>query len=155
MDAASAALPPTAQAGAAGTDPRGVVTPLDPDSLERLLRAGGIHREWEHVIRGIRNGFDVGIHDPPRSTTLFQNHASAELDTAFIDSYIAGEQAAGRYSRAFEPEQLEQLIGPFCTAPLGLVPKPHSDKFRLIQDLSFPRNDVRPLRCHASSPLVT
>ncbi|KAI1783430.1 hypothetical protein LXA43DRAFT_840224, partial [Ganoderma leucocontextum] len=29
----------------------------------------------------------------------------------------------------------------FRTAPLGLVPKPNSNKFRLIQDLSFPRNN--------------
>jgi hypothetical protein len=32
------------------------------------------------------------------------------------------------------------LIGPFRTSPIGLVPKPNSNKFRMIQDLSFPRN---------------
>ncbi|KIP03136.1 hypothetical protein PHLGIDRAFT_78047, partial [Phlebiopsis gigantea 11061_1 CR5-6] len=30
-------------------------------------------------------------------------------------------------------------IGPFRTSPLGLVPKPHSTKLRLVQDMSFPR----------------
>lgn len=35
---------------------------------------------------------------------------------------------------------MELLIGPFRTSPLGLVPKPHSNKFRIVQDLSYPRN---------------
>ncbi|KAL7277221.1 hypothetical protein ACG7TL_009071 [Trametes sanguinea] len=100
----------------------------------------GILADWGHVVQGLRVGFDVGIKEQPRSTTLFTNHSST-LDAAFIDSYIVGEQAAGRYSHAFDPAELEQLIGPYRTAPLGLVPKPHSNKFHLIQDLSFPRHD--------------
>lgn len=32
------------------------------------------------------------------------------------------------------------IIGPFRTSPLGLVPKTGSSKFRLIQDLSYPRD---------------
>lgn len=53
---------------------------------------------------------------------------------------MASEEAAGRYSRAFEPFELEALIGPFRTSPLGLVPKPGTSKVRLIQDFSYPRN---------------
>ena len=70
----------------------------------------------------------------------FANHASSQLDPDFITLYIAEEQAIGRYSAAFHPEDLERLIGPFCTSPLGLVPKPHTDTFRMIQDMSYPRN---------------
>ncbi|KZT17914.1 hypothetical protein NEOLEDRAFT_1020187, partial [Neolentinus lepideus HHB14362 ss-1] len=62
------------------------------------------------------------------------NHKSSELDTDFIDEYIAGEVAAGRYSEGFEPAELERLIGPFQTSPLGLVPKPGTSKLRLVQD---------------------
>ncbi|KAG1855040.1 hypothetical protein C8R48DRAFT_609490, partial [Suillus tomentosus] len=64
----------------------------------------------------------------------FENHASSQLNPSFIDSYITSEQAAGRYSRGYAPNELEQIIGPFISSPLGLVPKPHSSKFRLIQD---------------------
>lgn len=71
----------------------------------------------------------------------FENHASSQLNPSFIDSYIASEQVAGRYSRGYAPDELEQIIGPFISSPLGLVPKPHSSKFRLIQDLSYPRDD--------------
>jgi hypothetical protein len=59
----------------------------------------------------------------------FENHSSSQLDPNFITSYIAGEQAAGCYSDAIHLEDLEQLIGPFRTSPLGLVPKPHTDTF--------------------------
>ncbi|KAF8579635.1 hypothetical protein K439DRAFT_1279808, partial [Ramaria rubella] len=62
------------------------------------------------------------------------NHSSSNLDPSFIDSYIASEQAAGRYSQAYSSSNLELIISPFCTSPLGLVPKPHSDKLRMIQD---------------------
>lgn len=53
---------------------------------------------------------------------------------------MESEQAAGRYSQPYTPSELEALIGPFRTSPIGLTPKPNSSKFRLIQDLSFPRN---------------
>ena len=76
-----------------------------------------------------------------RAHIFFDNHASSQLDPDFINTYIAGEQAAGRYSDAFLPGDLELLIGPFRTSPLGLVPKPHSDTLRMIQDMSYPRND--------------
>lgn len=77
----------------------------------------------------------------PRPLVYFENHRSSLLDPSFISSYIKAEQEAGRYSRGFTPAKLEELIGPFQTSPLGLVPKPGSSKFRLIQDMSFPRND--------------
>src|SRR5882762_2581556 len=71
----------------------------------------------------------------------FANHSSSQLDPDFITSYIADEQAAGRYSEPFHPKDLECLIGPFRTSPLGLVLKPHSDALRMIQDMSYPRNN--------------
>jgi len=72
--------------------------------------------------------------------SYFENHSSCRLDPSFISSYISSEVAAGRYFGPYSPPLLESLIGPFMTSPLGLVPKPHSSKFRMIQDLSFPRN---------------
>ncbi|KZT20908.1 hypothetical protein NEOLEDRAFT_1024903, partial [Neolentinus lepideus HHB14362 ss-1] len=62
------------------------------------------------------------------------NHRSSELDTEFINTYIAGEVAAGQYSEGFEPAELKRLIGPFQTSPLGLVPKPGTLKLHLVQD---------------------
>ena len=109
--------------------------------LERL-QSLGLLGDWAHIIMGLREGFNVGVNTHFSETHTPQNHASTSLAPDFIDSYILDEQTAGRYSRAFTPRELQSLIGPFRTAPLGLVPNPNSNKFRLIQDLSFPRNDV-------------
>ena len=116
-----------------------VVTPLDAVGLESLLREQGIFEEWSHVINGIRHGFNVGVKDQIGSTVVHPNHSSSTLAPDFISSYIQSEVAAGRYSRGYSQSELEKLIGPFCTSPLGLVPK-DGDSYRLIQDLSFPRS---------------
>ena len=69
---------------------------------------------------------------------FFNNHSSSQLDPDFIGTYIESEQTAGCYSEAFLLEDLESLIGLFHTSPLGLVLKPHSDTFQMIQDMSYP-----------------
>ncbi len=124
-------------------DPRRVVTPLDPEHVLRKLQDLGIADRWQHIVDGLHTGFDIGIRNTINTTIISPNHASAALDPSFIDEYILDKQAAGRYSRAYSPAHLHSLIGDFCTAPLGLVPKLHSSKFRIIQDLSYPRDDVR------------
>lgn len=70
-----------------------------------------------------------------------------QLSPCFISSYITGEQAASHYSRGFHPKEFKQLIGPFHTSPLGLVPKQNSDAFCMIQNISFPHD-------HGSIPSV-
>ena len=92
-----------------------------------------------HIIEGIRYGFNVGVKEQFPCSVIHPNHPSSRLNPSFISSYIQSEIAAGRYSQAFSKEELEELIGPFCTSLLGLVPKDKSS-FRLIQDLSFPRH---------------
>ena len=108
-----------------------------------MLRSFGILQKWSHIVDGIRNGFDVGIKEQFSDSIVHPNHSSSSLDPNFISSYIASEIAANRYSQAFSKSDLEELIGPFCSSPLGLVRK-DVDSFRLIQDLSFPRHNDFP-----------
>lgn len=63
-------------------------------------------------------------------------------DTVFIDKHIIKKQKAGHYFQSFDPTELQHLIGFFYTSLLGLVPKLHFNKFRIIQDLSYPHNDL-------------
>ncbi|KAH9902524.1 hypothetical protein C8Q73DRAFT_661559 [Cubamyces lactineus] len=95
MAAASVAQRPTVQASAPWPDPRRVVTPLDPDALEQMLNNANILPQWSHIIRGIQEGFDVGITEPITKMVICNNHSSFQLDPTFIDMYIAEEQAAG------------------------------------------------------------
>src|ERR1700722_8902237 len=84
---------------------------------------------------------------------FFENHHSSTQDTGFISEYIAGEEAAGWYSRGFLQDELEELIGLFRTSPLGLVPKPHSNALRMIQDMSYPRGSLDILLVNAGVDL--
>lgn len=120
-----------------GADPRLVITPLDADKVEKLLSELGILESWHHVVEGLRSGFPMGIDTPLTSTHVFPNHNSCDQNPSFISAYIAGEVAAGRYSKPFDPATLESIIGHFRTSPLGLVV---TTKPRMIQDLSYPRN---------------
>jgi hypothetical protein len=122
-------------------DPRIVISPISHTKTRLLLHKLGIFHKWSHIIDGLSRGFDIGINGQPPHTIISPNHSSTKLNPDFINDYIAGEELAGRYSPPFSPSTLETLIGPFRTSPLGLVPKPGSAKLRMVQDLSFPRND--------------
>ncbi|TFY54470.1 hypothetical protein EVJ58_g8847 [Rhodofomes roseus] len=138
----SATAPPTAPEPARrGPDPHRVVTPLMADVIEDILHCHHLLEEWQPVLTGIHEGFCTGAETHLAQTVISKNHASCDLDPTFIDRYITAEQTDGRYSRAFEPRELEEIIGPFRTSPLGLVPKPGTSTYRMIQDLSYPRND--------------
>ena len=116
-------------------DPRVVVTALNAASLEKTLRDINILPRWEHVIEGLRSVFDIGLSAPVPRTISFSNPVTWSVVTQyiifdlilsvlqhqspfFISSYITSEQDTGLYSRAFEPGELEGMIGPFCTSPL-------------------------------------
>ncbi|KAI0801974.1 hypothetical protein BC629DRAFT_157583 [Irpex lacteus] len=60
-------------------DPRRVVTPLSADGLEEALESLGIRNDWQHVITGLREGFDIGLRAPVRSTVIHKNHKSCNL----------------------------------------------------------------------------
>ena len=91
---------------------------------------------------GIRFGFDMGVHSPPSSTYTPPNHNSALLFPEHVLSHIKNELSHRRYSGPFSRSRLEFLIGPFRSSPLGSVPKSlDSMERRIVQDLSFPRND--------------
>ena len=119
-----------------------VITPFIPDEWERLLNNILPFNNFSDVPIGMRFGFDMGVHSPPAYTYSPPNHNSALLYPDHISSHIHNELSLGRYSGPFSRSRLESLIGPFRTSPLGTVPKSiNSTERRVVQDLSFPRND--------------
>ena len=94
----------------------------------------------------------MGIHSTLTETYTPPNHSSALAHPEVIQNYIHKECAGGRYTGPFSRSRLEQLIGPFRTSPLGTVPKAGSkDEWRIVQDLSFPRND--PIHSYVNSEI--
>jgi hypothetical protein len=119
-----------------------IVTPFIWERWHELLERAGVLQEFADVPKGIRYGWRLGVPDsfPLSCTYIPDNHKSALDHPDFIISYIHAEVSAGRYSGPFSPDRLERIIGHFRTSPLGVIPKPGTSKFRLIQDHSFPRN---------------
>ena len=86
--------------------------------------------------------FNMGVHSPLSHTFTSLNHNSALLYPDQVLSHIHKELSLCRYSGPFSCSRLEFLIGPFQTSPLSSVPQSHgSTECRIVQDLSFPRND--------------
>jgi hypothetical protein len=68
-------------------------------------------------------------HTPP------PNHAFATSAPAAVLKYIHKQLTLGHYSGPYTRNSLESLIGPFCTSPLGVIPKSNGSEC-IIQDLS-------------------
>jgi hypothetical protein len=117
-------------------------TPFIPDEWEKMLNIITPFNSFSDVPISMRNGFDMGVHSPPLVTYTPPNHQSALLYPNHVLSHIRNELSLRRYSGPFSRSRLEFLIGPFRTSPLGTVPKSlDSTERRIVQDLSFPRND--------------
>ncbi|KIJ55433.1 hypothetical protein M422DRAFT_240055 [Sphaerobolus stellatus SS14] len=53
------------------SDPHGVTTPLRADAVEEMLRTYNLWDDWQHIVYGIRFGFDVDV-GPPPMTHIFR-----------------------------------------------------------------------------------
>ncbi|KAG8744164.1 hypothetical protein FRC10_010733 [Ceratobasidium sp. 414] len=153
---APSAVQPTTEPRRAGLDPRKVSCVLLPDQWTAVLDELGLLEEFHDVPEGLRNGFNIGAAGPVRVTLIQPNHKSAlERPTAVLD-HINTEVAAGRYTGPFARDTLEDLIGPFQTAPLGVIDKPSAPgKFRIIQDFSFPHGSATSLNSQIDTNLFS
>jgi hypothetical protein len=68
---ASVMTPLMVPAATAAPDPHCIVTSLIPDLVEELLRIYDIHNDWEYILVGLHNGFDIGIREPPPRMYIF------------------------------------------------------------------------------------
>lgn len=118
-----------------------VITPLAHDAWHRILVNCSLLTQFHDVPLGLRNGFKTGVSSSLIAPYIPDNHKSALTSPLIVNDHIRKELDLKRYSGPFSVSQLLTLIGPFRTAPLGVVPKPNSNKSRIIQDLSYPRND--------------
>jgi hypothetical protein len=119
-----------------------VKTPFIPREWEKMLNDISPFNSFSDVPISMCLGFDMGVRYPPSFTYTPPNHNSALSYPQHVMSHIQNELSLGRYSGPFSKSKLESLIGPFRTSPLGTVPKSlGSTERRIVQDLSFPRND--------------
>jgi hypothetical protein len=77
-------------------------------------------------------------------TRIYPNHSSAHENRGAVNEMIVKELRNGRYHGPYSKAQLEAILGPFISHPLGAVPKSDGIRWRIIEDLSWPRNSVVP-----------
>ena len=117
----------------------GVVTPVN---VVKLYQALSNHPEREFVKKlcsELREGARIG-YSGPRRPRFSNNLPTAYLNPELVTGNLADEVAKGRTMGPFPtpPPPFEN----FQVSPIGLAPKTHSDKFRTIFHLSFPKSET-------------
>jgi hypothetical protein len=112
------------------------VTPINVDLFERYLINHPNQAYVNSVCRGLRHGFwPWATHDDPNLWKTHDNshrpiNQAEHMD--FVRDQRDEEIKLGRWSPSFGSELLPAMY----SSPIGVVPKPHSNKFRLINDHS-------------------
>ena len=111
-----------------------IQTPVKVDELERLLRETDYdENEIEFLVKGFREGFDIGYEGPTDRCDLSNNIPIKEVgshDEMWVK--IMKEVKLNRYAGPFD----EVPYKFFMQSPIGLVPKA-GNKTRLIFHLSY------------------
>ncbi|RDX48892.1 hypothetical protein OH76DRAFT_1329068, partial [Lentinus brumalis] len=116
-----------------------IVTPIHVNRLEALLSDHPNKPFVQSVVRGLREGFWPFADEKPQEypDTWDECRPSLLDDRArqFLRDQRDEEIELGRYSDSFGTELLPGMY----SMPIHVVPKPHSDKLRLINNQSAGR----------------
>ncbi|KIY49597.1 hypothetical protein FISHEDRAFT_72909 [Fistulina hepatica ATCC 64428] len=118
-----------------------VDTPVDIDQFRELLKTHPNRELVDSVCRSLREGFWPWASSQDRDyPATYDNTQGRETLTdpkysAFAKQQIAAEVEKGRFSPTFGPSLLPGMY----SVPVWVVPKPHSDKLRLVVDHSAGR----------------
>jgi hypothetical protein len=112
-------------------------TPYRADNWLRLLGAAGLTSKYPDIPNSMLCGFDAGIR-AITSTFAPPNSPTIDMFPVEFEAIIAKEYAKGRHFGPFSQAEVEELLGPFQSAPLSLVPKPGKETKRMVQNHSFP-----------------
>ena len=118
-------------------DLENVITPINIDELDHLLRASGYEDESRiFLVKGFAKGFSLGYQGPVHRKNRSKNIQFTVGDKETMWSKIMKEVDCGRYAGPFKEIPFENYI----QSPIGLVPK-DVNKTRLIFHLSYKFSD--------------
>ena len=113
-------------------------TPYKPDAWEQMLRIADLVNDYGDIPNGLRYGFKIDfpnithVQSPPNSPSVTMYHEQ-------LDEIVQKEISKGRYIGPLPLSIIENIIGPYQSSPLSIIPKPGKPgKFRLVQNFSFP-----------------
>ncbi len=115
--------------------PRGP-TPIIAQAFTHYTCHHPDQRFAQYILKGISQGFHIGFDKGCRLKQNWRNHPSSLENPVVVTSHIKTEVERGCLVGPLPPFQVSQVH----VSPLGLVPKPHTDRWRMIVDLSAPAN---------------
>ena len=112
----------------------GAVTPVNVDNLYTALSNHPYREFVSKLCSELREDAGIG-YSVPRCPRFAKNVPTAHLQV--VTANLEEEVAKGRTVGPFPSPPFENLQ----VSPIGLVPKKHSNKFRTIFHLSFPKSE--------------
>ena len=110
-------------------------SPLNLVELNLYLAGHPNQQFAAYIYQGLQYGFYVGLtHSSTYLRSSTHNHPSSTERPCVVTDHIHLESQHGRLIGPIPPSLTHMQL-----SPIGLVPKPHSEKFRLIMDLSSPQ----------------
>lgn len=114
------------------------LTPYKPEAWECELQRAGVLERFADIPSGLHLGFRVDF-PPINAVQIPPNRESISEFSVEFNSIIQKELEKGRFIGPFLADTLKDLIGPFQSSPLSIIPKPgNAKKFRIVQNFSFP-----------------
>lgn len=121
-------------------------TPYHADKWHTLLESNNLLNKYRHIPTSLQYGFNAAIKYIAR-TFIPPNDESISVYHDVFQQTIEHEFSVGRYEGPFSQQQIEDILGPFQTSPLSIVPKPNKPgKYRIIQNFSSPYKNTEGLR---------
>jgi hypothetical protein len=113
-----------------------IVTPINVDALEHRLKKHPNQPFVKSVLRSLRFGFwpwaETDLEGYPSTWDNSHHPLKTEREMEFVQEQTHIEEQAGRFSPPFGPDLLPGMY----SVPIHTVPKPGSDKLRLVVDHS-------------------
>ncbi len=127
-----------------------ITMPIKVDVLEKYLETHPNQPFVQSVIVALQEGFWLWAdmhHDEGFPVTWDNGRMSprSEMEQKFICGYRDDEIAVGHFSALFGPDLLP---GMYSTL-VHMVPKPHSDDFRMVSNMSAGDYAPNQMICHA------
>jgi hypothetical protein len=114
---------------------------LRVEGWRTLLAHTGLSARYAHILHGIEFGFTLNLPNI-RDNLHPPNSLSAVEHREVLDAEFAKEFAAGRYLGPFTAATINDVLGPFQTSPLSVIPKANGGH-RIIQNYSYPHKPIR------------
>lgn len=112
-----------------------ITTPVNWDKLNKEL--DGYDQDLRsYLVNGFKNGFSIGCVSTPNAP-FPKNHSSALKHSNVIQDHIRKGLSLKRIAGPYATPPYSQ----FVSSPLGVVPKSEPGKFRVIHDLSYPKEN--------------